>query len=375
MSFSVLVVAAVIYGMTMREIAHYKLNYPADDLTLKIWVYTIFILITAGLVLDSFNSWEYLSSTGPEWATKTRATVPLEGLFHVRFDFRSLPFGSHQLLNGDPRLSRCLSYNFFSSFGYTVVCDYSALFAPVVPNSSPVRKEVYPTSKLTTPMSIFYCLIGFSSLAVAIVANSLLFNPASVTSTTNLAIINATIEAKICLDAFLDVLITLTLYRLLSQHRNEFWLEHRWPRQSPIERLTIFFASRGLIILTFQVVFFVLVCSPRIVLSTQHRPSNPSAGIRRRVYDGLDSASHSHAKRLYAASMVVTVTNREPRRGESAASPSRSGRQSAAEHDQRDLILVPFTSPESKTMNKSSLPGGVNSESESTFPPDSSPTL
>ena len=153
---------------------------------------------------------------------------------------------------------------------------YEFKYSPVL-NAHTVRKEVKPSSPFTVPLILFLCVCSLASLGGNIAAN--IFISGAIPSFEHgLKITTDLLRAKIVIDAVLDGLVTMSLVSLLQAHRNEFaqyaYLTIAHPsyrpdnlyslrKESPLTMLMVFFATRGLIILTCQSAFFILVCYSR----------------------------------------------------------------------------------------------------------------
>ncbi|VDB82915.1 unnamed protein product [Peniophora sp. CBMAI 1063] len=276
-AFGVLLLAAVIYGAIVQQVARYIFVFRNDSIGLKLWVYALALLTTAGFIFDCVTSWGYL--TGDNSASSD-AIIATEGFL------AGVTIAVVQL--------------FFTVRIWTV------------------RREVKPSSVLTVPFTAFLGLCIAASFGGNITAN--VFISGAIPSFEHgLIITTDLLRFKIVMDAVLDGLVTISLVTLLQAHRNEF---AHLRKESPLTMLLVFFATRGIIILTSQVMFFILVFAAEPLT--------------------VGTANTMIMPKIYAVSMLLTLTNRKTNRGTSGSnsSGSRGQRTRASEHV--DLVALSF---------------------------------
>ncbi|KZV71639.1 hypothetical protein PENSPDRAFT_650499 [Peniophora sp. CONT] len=275
-AFATLIFAAVIYGACVQQVARYSYVFRNDNPTLKIWVYVLLSLTTAGFILDSMNTWGYLTTS----AIASEQTVAVEGALSGLTIFSVQTFFVLRIWN--------------------------------------VRREVRPDSLFTIPQVAVLALMALTSLVCVLTTTGFLTNPSrfpanGLTITANL------LKVKISTDAVLDALVTVSLSALLQAHRSEF-LHLR--KDSPLEHLLVFFATRGIIMAVFQIVFLILVFATN--------------------YITVGTANTTLMPKVYAVSMLLTLNNRKTHRGrsDSGSTSTRPPRTHAS--DPVDLVVISF---------------------------------
>ncbi|KZV75086.1 hypothetical protein PENSPDRAFT_681283 [Peniophora sp. CONT] len=269
-AFAVLVIGAAIYGAILQQIAQYVFVFRNDNSALKIWVYLLSFLTSAGFIVDSINTWGYLTSGVS--SVIADAIIALNGFL----------------------------------LGVTIAL-VQVFFTVRIWN---VRKEIHPSSPLTVPFAVGMSLCIVASWGANIAAN-ILVSGAVPAFDHGLKITTDLLQFKTAIDAAIDGLVTVSLVTLLRVHRSEFsHLRH----ESPLTTLLVFFATRGLIILATQIMFFILIFA-----------ADPLT---------VGTANTMLMPKIYAVSMLLTLTNRRTNRGTSGSgsSGSRGQRTRGSEH-------------------------------------------
>ncbi|VDB82913.1 unnamed protein product [Peniophora sp. CBMAI 1063] len=273
-AFATLILAAVIYGACVQQVSRYAFVFRNDNLTLKTWVYLLLALTTTGFVLDSINTWGYL----------TGSTV-----------------SSEQLVAVEGALS-----------GITIFV-VQIFFIVRIWN---VRREVRPDSMFTIPQVAILVAMALTSVTCVMTTTGYLTNPShfpknGLTITANL------LKVKIATDAVLDALVTVSLSALLQAHRSEF---SHLRKDSPLEHLLVFFATRGIIMAVFQLLFLILVFATN--------------------YITVGTANTTIMPKVYAISMLLTLNNRKARHGQSTSASTGSRPPRTHASDPLDLVLL-----------------------------------
>ncbi|VDB82914.1 unnamed protein product [Peniophora sp. CBMAI 1063] len=271
-TFATLILAAVIYGACVQQVARYAFVFRGDSFALKIWVYLLLALTTTGFILDSINTWGYL----------TGSSIASQQLYAIEGALAGITIFVVQI--------------FFIVRIWTV------------------RREARPDSVYTTLQVGILAVMALASVTCVMTITGYLTAPTfpknGHTVTANLR------KAKIALDAALDALVTVSLSALLQAHRNEF---SHLRRDSPLERLLVFFAARGIIMAVFQSLFLILVFAEN--------------------YITVGAANTTLMPKVYAISMLLTLNNRKTRSGQSG--PGSTGSRPPRTHasDPVDLML------------------------------------
>jgi len=265
-----LILAAVMYGIILRQIIRYHANFRADLRLITLWTYAIGTLVTFGMVLDVYNTWEYTTAISINWFTE-RITLPAGGYCQG--------------------ITMALVQLFF------IVSIWN------------IRRRVYPRSRITKPLCLLYFSIAMSTCATHTASFSVLYSyPPEKASN----IMAKLLRYKIIMDTTLDLFITYTLIRLLKENRvnsssRSFKFVMELQDDSRLRRLLIYIMSRGIFLAVAQTAF--LICDMVLV-------NGPTA---------IGVATTILMPQIYALSMLSIVTNREPRRTKRPVLPPRSG--------------------------------------------------
>ncbi|KAI0045535.1 hypothetical protein FA95DRAFT_1607644 [Auriscalpium vulgare] len=199
------VLAAMLYGVTSQQVVFYFGHFPQDGFFVKLWVIALWILDTV--------------------------TTALSG--HVVYNFFVLRFGE-------------LSYFPLSNWAFSVAALTTGAIIFLVQaffifRIRKLRRRVFPESRLTNVMFVFFTLLSLYAFATSIQLTYYDVSLPEAASRRPIYISNITIGTG------LDVLITFAMVLILHQHRNEFAA-----KRNSIEQLIFFFFTRGVILTVFQ---------------------------------------------------------------------------------------------------------------------------
>ncbi|KZV75085.1 hypothetical protein PENSPDRAFT_119346 [Peniophora sp. CONT] len=278
-AFASLIIGGVIYGAIAQQIARYAFVFRNDTNTLKIWVYALSFLTSAGLVVDAVNTWYYLTSN---ISTSTSDAI---------LAFNGLLLG----------VTVALVQIFFTFRIWSA------------------RKKIRPGSPFTVPFVIGLGLCIAASWGASIAANIFIAGVVPSSEFELKPFTTVILQFKTAIDAVIDGLVTIFLVTLLRVHRSESSHLHK---ESPLTMLLVFFATRGLIILVTQIMFFILIFAADPVT--------------------VGTANTTIMPKIYAVSMLLTLTNRKTSRGTSGSASSGSRGQHARGSEHVNLRALSF---------------------------------
>ncbi|KAI0045533.1 hypothetical protein FA95DRAFT_1607643 [Auriscalpium vulgare] len=195
------VVAAVLYGFTSQQMVFYFSHFPQDGIALKIWAAMVWVFDTLATILTVLVAYDYFILRYGEAIRR-----PLDNWW---FSIAGVATGA----------TICLVHGFF------------------IFRIRKLRKTVYPGSPLNHIIFVFFSIMALFCFASSIQLTYYDFRDPQSYYRRPMFISNVSVQTA------LDLFITIALVTMLQFHRNEFTA-----KSSPIEQLTFFFLTRGVVL-------------------------------------------------------------------------------------------------------------------------------